>query len=246
MSKDDLGQRMKNYYEHRSRYYLDRRTPVIIRLDGKAFHTFTKGLKADGPFNEALRNAMVASAEYVVSQMQNCVAFYHQSDEVSFLLDDTKRLETQAWFDYNKSKIETIAASAMTARFNSFNLKDAFGLFDARSFNIPREEVPNYFIWRMRDWERNSVQMLGQHYMTQSELHGKSCEYIKEFIGKLATVDDTVDVWELLDDRWKYGTLKTYGCPGYEGKEFPLEDVKYNDLDELFRSYNRTIQDVLK
>lgn len=180
-SKDGLGDRMKKNYEDRSRFHLMRRVPVMIRLDGKAFHTFTKNLQK--PFDERFLYAMRWAALRTAEHIQGCAAVYVASDEASFLLTDWAQLDTQAWFDYNKSKIESVAASYMSVFFNqnffgskeaSDSLTDRFGVFDARSFNLPKAEVVNCFLWRMKDWERNSVTMLASEYFTPKELHGKS------------------------------------------------------------------------
>lgn len=56
MDRTTLGDRMKNNYKNISRYYLTRRMPVIVRMDGCHFHTFTKGFKK--PFDEILVNTM--------------------------------------------------------------------------------------------------------------------------------------------------------------------------------------------
>lgn len=180
-SRDGLGDRMKNNYENRSRHYLTRRTPVIIRVDGKAFHTFTKG--CEKPFDYRLIYSMRYATLQLAQRMQGCVAAYVASDEASFLLTDWAQLDTQAWFDYNKSKMESISASYMSVFFNqnyfgskepSDSLTDKYGVFDSRSFNLPKAEVANYFLWRMKDWERNSVTMLASEFFSHKELHGKS------------------------------------------------------------------------
>lgn len=116
MGADSLGDRMKENYENRGRHYLTRRTPVVVRVDGRAFHTYTRGLKQ--PFDDTLGDAMGLAALDVAQDMQGCKLVYVQSDEASFLLTDFDQLTTEAWFGYNKSKVETIAASAMTAYFN--------------------------------------------------------------------------------------------------------------------------------
>ena len=167
----DIGNRMKENYEDRARFYLTRRTPVIIRIDGRAFHTYTRGLEK--PFDQGLMRAMLDSAEFAAEQMQGFKIGYMQSDEVSFLLTDYDQLNTQAWFDYNKSKIETIAASAMTAKFNDIHDHDKIAMFDARSFNIPKEEISNYFLWRAMDWHRNSVSMYCQANFSAKQMMGK-------------------------------------------------------------------------
>lgn len=168
----DIGDRIKANYENRARYELTRRVPVIIRLDGKAFHSFTK--RFEKPFDDRFIDCMVHAATVASKWMQGFKAAYVQSDEVSFLLTDYDSLQTDAWFGYNKSKIESVSSSMMTAAFNREIGLDKDAHFDARSFNIPREEVVNYFLWRAKDWERNSLAMLCQTYFSHNQLHGKS------------------------------------------------------------------------
>ncbi len=206
-SRESLGDRMKANYEDRQRVYLTRRTPVIIRLDGKAFHTFTRGLER--PFSKVLNDCMRIAAWHVAEEAQGFKLSYVQSDEVSLLLTDWDRLETSAWFDYNKSKVESVAASCMTAWFNK-----AFGgvhpaMFDARAFNIPKEEVANYFLWRAKDWERNSVSMYCRSFFSHSQMHGTGKADQHEMlhsIGKNWTTD--------LDPLWRNGTWLTAASGG--------------------------------
>lgn len=199
MGADSLGDRMKANYEDRCRHYLTRRTPVIIRLDGKAFHTFTRGMEK--PFSEGLADAMEYAAGSLAIAMQGCKMAYLQSDEASFLLTDYDRIETDAWFDYGQSKMESVAASHFTAAFNSQCVSTRLAMFDARSFNIPREEVANYFLWRAKDWERNSVSMYAQAFFSAKQLHGQGRADQHEMlhsIGKNWATD--------LSDRWRNGT----------------------------------------
>lgn len=200
MGHDALSIRMKSYYEHRSRHYLSRRIPVIIRLDGKAFHTFTKGFKK--PYDELLHKTMNDTMRYLCENIQGCKLGYTQSDEITLLLTDYDTLTTDAWFDYNIQKVCSIAASMATMAFNryfriNFNLAD-FGddldytkilynkldsaMFDARCFNIPKEEVTNCFIWRQQDATRNAIQMLGQSYFSHNELQNKNNSDIQDML----------------------------------------------------------------
>lgn len=141
-----LGDRMKSNYEHRARAYLTRRTPVIVRVDGKAFRSYTRGM--DRPYDETFTNAIDAATIALASQMAGFKLGYIQSDEASFLLTDFDRIETEAWFDYNKAKVESVSSSIMTAEFNKAmkEYTDRTAYFDSRSFNIPASEVANYFL----------------------------------------------------------------------------------------------------
>ena len=195
---DDLGTRMKTYYEQIPKTKLMRRTPVAIRIDGKAFHTFTRGFQK--PFDEILIKAMQETTKYLCENIQGCVLGYTQSDEITLILVDYKNLDSSAWFDYEVQKICSIASSMATMAFNrAFNaftcgvrqggdgnayvkakLKGA--MFDARVFNIPKEEVTNLIYWRQLDATRNSIQMVGQANFSHKDLQGKSCNMIQDML----------------------------------------------------------------
>lgn len=125
--RDSLGDRMKNNYENRAKTYLTRRMPVIIRLDGKAFHTFTKGLKK--PYDEIFHNTMNATMKYLCENIQGCKLGYTQSDEITLLLTDYDTLDTDAWFDNNVQKICSVSASMATMAFNKFFAEQEQGYF---------------------------------------------------------------------------------------------------------------------
>ena len=176
--KDSLGDRMKNNYEKRSRVDLYRRMPVIIRLDGKAFHTLTRG--CEKPFDKKFSSAMDKTMIKVMEEAQGSKIGYVQSDEISILLTDYDTLDTQAWFDNQVQKICSVSASIASVEFTEeFGSR---GYFDCRCFNIPREEVVNYFIWRQQDWIRNSIQMLSRSYYSQSQLHNKIVPMMHEML----------------------------------------------------------------
>lgn len=115
-NKDSLGDRMKENYENRFKFKLMRRTPVIVRIDGKAFHTFTRGFNK--PFDKVLSNAMDKTMKQLCENIQGCVFGYTQSDEITLVLNDYRTLETSAWFDYEVQKLCSIAASMATCQFN--------------------------------------------------------------------------------------------------------------------------------
>lgn len=202
-----IGERMKRNYERPYSTMLTRRMPVIIRLDGKGFHTFTRG--CDKPFDEKISNTMLKTAEKLVGNIQGAKIAYTQSDEISLLLTDYDTIETDAWFEYNVQKICSVSASMCTAFFNSVYNHDApqgkrkMALFDPRVFNIPKEEVMNYFLWRQQDWIRNSVQMCAQSLYSQKQLNGKNIYEMKE-MSKMKGLD-----WDSLPLNLKYGNFIT-------------------------------------
>ena len=182
--KDSLGDRMKSRYEDRSRFFLPRRSPVIIRVDGKAFHTFTK--RCLRPFDAHLMDTMDHTAQLLCNEIQGSVCAFVQSDEISVLLCDYKKRDSDAWFDYNVQKMASIAAATATAGFNYYyggHPDGKLATFDARCFSIPDlVEVTNYFVWRQKDCERNSLQMVAQNMFSHKELHGKSCAAMHEML----------------------------------------------------------------
>jgi tRNA(His) 5'-end guanylyltransferase len=211
MNNDSLGDRMKGY-ENIERKYLTRRMPVLIRIDGSHFHSFTKGFQR--PFDMILMKTMWDTAQYLCKNVMGCKIAYTQSDEITLLLTDYDTLTTQAWFDKNVQKMVSISASMATLAFNnSFSLNawnyqntgvdesyDEFidkevekyiniyrkryntALFDSRVFNIPKEEVCNAFIWRQQDATRNAIQMVGQANFSHKQLQSKTCNQIQEML----------------------------------------------------------------
>lgn len=203
---DDLGCRMKTFYEQIPKTKLMRRCPVAIRCDGRSFHTFTR--KFQKPFDEVLIKTMQETMKYLCENIQGCVFGYTQSDEITLILIDYKKLTSSAFFDYEVQKICSITASMATMAFNKFFEKniqefsesnECSGLdikyldiyrealnkgamFDARCFNIPKEEVTNLVYWRQLDATRNSIQMVGQANFSHKELQNKSCNDIQDML----------------------------------------------------------------
>lgn len=203
--RDDLGDRMKKY-EYITRTHLMPRTPVIIRVDGKAFHTFTRGFQR--PYDEVLVWSMQETMKKLCENIQGCVLGYTQSDEITLVLIDYKKLNSCSWFDYNIQKCASIAASMATLYFNQafrnsvyhitnanlemlgiseyfkklINAMHKGAMFDARVFNVPKEEVTNCLLWRQNDAVRNSIQMLGQAHFTHEQLQNKSNNDIQNML----------------------------------------------------------------
>jgi tRNA(His) 5'-end guanylyltransferase len=197
MKKDSIGNRMKENYEDRYRIKLTRRTPVIIRLDGKAFHNLTKGCQK--PFDDSFQSCMQETSRKLLEEIQGAKCCYTQSDEISVLLTDFDNLNSESWFDYNLQKIVSISASIASVYFSNMYCK--FAVFDSRAFNIPKEEACNYFIWRQQDWIRNSLQMMAQSLYSHKELHKKNTSDMHEMIFKKGLN------WNNIDNKYKNGVF---------------------------------------
>lgn len=208
MKHDAISTRMKTKYEDVFRQTIPQRTYALLRIDGKAFHTFTKGLPT--PFSQDLADALDHAALELCKVMQGCRLAYGQSDEYSFLFTDFEDIDTEMWFKGNVQKITSVAASIFTAHFNAKwqeivqdgrvfvdkcslprandpdkkkKFIDKLAMFDARVFIIPgRTDVINYFVWRQQDASRNSLSMLASTYFSAKELHGKKAADMHEML----------------------------------------------------------------
>lgn len=166
----DLGNRMKKYEQ---KFYLPENLPVIIRIDGRAFHTLLRGMEK--PFDNRFVAIMNEVGIALCNEIQNCRMAYLQSDEISFLLYQNR--DAQPWFSNEIQKIASITASIASSVFTDsysamgIDRKNAMSIaFDSRAFVLPPNEVVNYFIWRQLDWERNSIQMLSRAHYSHNEL----------------------------------------------------------------------------
>ena len=134
---DELGKRMKENYEQIPKTRLMKRTPVIVRLDGKSFHTFTRGFAK--PFDDVLIKTMQETTKYLCENIQGCIFGYTQSDEITLVLQDYKTFDTAAWFDYEVQKMCSIAASMCTMFFNKqFKKNVEQDILDYKSSMVPQ------------------------------------------------------------------------------------------------------------
>lgn len=211
MDTSSLAKRMK-WYEDTQKTYLIRKMPVLIRMDGRHFHTYTRGFER--PFDYILTEAMQRTMKYLCENVSGCVLGYTQSDEITLLLIDYKRTNQDAWFGYVKRKVETNSASMATMAFNNFfsdvlieeitkqmvnattdeerkNIQNHYckymkkcgwASFDSRAWNLPEFEVVNEFIWRQQDCTRNSIQSVGHANFSDKKMHGKNTSEIQDML----------------------------------------------------------------
>lgn len=183
--KDEMGDRMKDL-EHRTRYMLPRRCYTLIRIDGKAFHSYTRGM--DRPFDRGLREDMQETTRLLCKGIAGCKLGYTQSDEISLVLTDFDCVGTQAWFDGNLQKIVSVSSSMATAHFNMLRAKrgeDKRGpaMFDSRAWTTADPwEVYNTFWWRQKDATRNAIQMVARSLAPHKECANKNFSQLNELI----------------------------------------------------------------
>lgn len=190
-SKDNLGDRMKQYEAVETTRRLDKHLPIYARIDGRGFSKFTKGMLR--PFDVDMTNAMVDTTHYLVEQT-GAIIGYNQSDEISLAWYEADQLKDM-FFGGKVQKLASVLASMATAAFTRAVLatdgsfpKYAARLphFDCRVFNLPStEEIANAFLWRELDATRNAVSMVAYDKFPAPELHGVST---KELRVKLADI----------------------------------------------------------
>ncbi|WP_068619401.1 tRNA(His) guanylyltransferase Thg1 family protein [Paenibacillus tuaregi] len=198
MQKDNFGNRMKGY-ENVFRQILPQRLPVILRIDGSHFHTYTRGMKK--PFDESLTRAFWETCKYLAQNIMGCKLVYHQSDEISILLTNYDKLTTQSWFENNLQKIVSVSASMATAKFNEvikeYYPNQPLATFDSRAWVLPHDEVTNYFLWRQQDATKNSISMVAQANFPHHELEGLDGKKLQDklFIERGVNWND-LPVWQ--------------------------------------------------
>ena len=210
-NSNNFEMRMKSY-ENCYRFYAPARTPLILRIDGCHFHSFTKGFSK--PYDAALAESMQETMRKLCENIQGVKFGYTQSDEISLVLTDYDSLNTTPWFGKNIQKMCSVAASMATLFFN-----DAFryysrtpehynaiahktAIFDCRAFVIPKEEINNYFWWRQSDCIRNSISSYAQRFFSQRDLNSVSCDEMKQMLHEIG------QDWEFMPDSYRKGV----GC----------------------------------
>ncbi|VTT99154.1 trna-his guanylyltransferase : Uncharacterized protein OS=Plesiocystis pacifica SIR-1 GN=PPSIR1_23574 PE=4 SV=1: Thg1: Thg1C [Gemmataceae bacterium] len=183
---DGLGDRMKRYEAAEAGRRLMPLLPVLARLDGRAFHSFVRGLER--PFDERLSRLMADTARFLV-RATNSEVGYTQSDEIT-LAWVPAGFESQVFFDGRVQKMASVLAALCSAHFTRrlpgflpAEYADRLPVFDARVWNVPtRDEAANTFLWRERDATKNSISMAARAHYDHSELHGKTGREMQELL----------------------------------------------------------------
>ena len=191
----DLETRMVGY-DQANQTHLIKRMPAIIRVDGRAFHTLTKGLQ---PFDKDFMSAMESTAQVLLKEISTARFAYVQSDEISLLLIDYNKFNSEQWFGGDVQKIVSISASIASVEFTE--AFDVYAVFDSRVFSIPERDAINYFIWRQRDCKRNAIQMFAQSFYSHKFLHKKNQKDMVTLIERQGIEFDR------LDSQVKYGRV---------------------------------------
>jgi len=230
---DGLGDRIKKY-EKAFNPAFPIRLPLILRLDGKSFHTMVKKWKCLKPFDEDLIEAMFFTAKTLCENIAGAQVAYVQSDEITILVRDDMDVHSQPWYDKKLNKIMSVAAAKATNAFNfkfhgsqqlgvSVNLNE-LAEFDCRGFIVPEYEINNCFLWRETDCSRNSVQMLARAHFSHKQLHKKNNSEIQDM---LMSLENPIN-WNDLDTHLKRGACIIK-------KDIPKEVPKRDDRGKVIQ-----------
>jgi len=203
--RDEFGDRMKEYEARETQRTLLPMLPVAVRIDGRAFHTFTKGFKK--PFDQSLSD-MFRYATKVLVKETGAVIGYTQSDEISLILyqEDPK---SELFFDGKIYKLTSVLASIATAAFNKMWLTYLvdhqsdidhkvwqLATFDCRVWQLPTKwEAVNMLLWREKDARRNSVSSAAQSNYPSTQLRGKDSKQQQEMLAAAGINWDDYPKW---------------------------------------------------
>lgn len=235
-SFEKMGEPFKRAEKNQD-FILKKQEPVIIRIDGRAFHTYVKKAGFQKPFDHILHGSMMAAAKAICKDAQNSRLAYVQSDEMSILLYEKTEI-AESWFNNRVNKLCSVSSSIATAYFNEAvgRSRSHFAFFDARAFNLIPNQVRAYFSWRQADAFRNSISMLAQDNFSHKELHGKNRREMQDML------NDVGISWLDLESWKRHGSTIIK-----KKREFRNDDgaiyhrtVWENQIDHpLFKDYDR-------
>lgn len=226
-----LDVRMKDY-EFKWKNYFPDENWKIIRLDGKSFHTWTKGFNK--PFDENLQEYFKKSCYFLMQEVMNAKLIYTQSDEISIVMTNWKNKDTQQWFNGSLNKILSVSASLLTGYFNTLH-NNRLAFFDSRAFTLPTDiEVSNYLLWRIRDSIKNSITLLSLEHYSVKQIENKNSDTKIQML-----IDKNVN-WNELNNHSKFGTFLYKNEEDGEIKEFEFnEKPNFELIYNLVKTYER-------
>lgn len=230
-SQMSLGDRMKKY-ESVTNTYLIQRMPILCRVDGRAFHSFCKGMEK--PYDKHFMKIMDITTKYLRENIPDCEIAFVESDEITLCLFPYKTYATTPFFDGRVQKLCSVISSMATYIFNKTlndwinypicdiedlpsdyqerveerawadKLKDRVGMFDCRVWNLPKEEVLNCLLWRQQDSKRNAINTAGQTWIGKKQVHSMKTT---DIIDKLKEMN--IDYWTAIPKEYHYGRTFT-------------------------------------
>lgn len=238
MDTSDFAIRMKEY-EKRNRYYLQKRIPVMIRIDGRSFHTFTKGFQK--PFDDILIKSMQETMKYMCENIQGCVFGYTQSDEITLVLIDYQKLNTSSWFEYRIDKLCSISASMATMIFNKFfsnNVRTE--IMDYKSSAVPQSME---FQQKMMKYHDALTNAMVKGAMFDSRCFNVPKEEVTNFV-YWRQLDATRNSIQMVGQaNFSHKQLQGKSCNMIQDMLFTEKGINWNDLPIVKKRGSACIKD---
>jgi tRNA(His) guanylyltransferase len=181
-----LADRCKSFEAAEAGRRAARGTPLLARLDGRAFHTFTRDLRR--PYDEAMSRCMIETARYLVQELNALVA-YTQSDEITLAWFEPADSPTEYPFDGRYQKLASVLAGLASTRFYQLVLElmpakvREVPHLDCRVWQVPAlSDAAEVFVWREEDAIKNSTTMAALAHFTDREIHGKDTATKQEML----------------------------------------------------------------
>lgn len=246
-----LGDRMKEY-ENVTNTNLIHRMPIMVRCDGRAFHSFCSGMNK--PYDDIFIELMDTLTKYLLVSVPDCEIAYVESDEITLCLFPYKTYATTPFFDGRVQKLCSTLAAMATWKFNQILLEWSKGddaskktfaevysskvaMFDCRVWNLPREEVLNCLLWRQQDSKRNAILTAGQTWIGKKKIHALKTT---EVIDKLKEIG--IDYWEAIPKYYHYGRTFIHNSDKtnwiFDNLEDRAELSKLVNIDEEVKNDN--------
>lgn len=236
--KDSLGDRLKGLESIEAGRTARHDIPLMARLDGRAFHTFTRGLGR--PYDVRMSRLMIDTAMYLV-ETTHAKLGYTQSDEISLVWWNSEdSTESTYLFDAKFQKLTSVLAGTASAFFTKYLAEripekaDALPVFDCRVWNVPdRHEAFLNFLWRQDDAVKNSISMAAQAKFSHKQLQNVDSE------GKKKMLRDVGAAWEDMPLFFRMGTFVRREVGEVELSKEQLEKipVKYRPTGPVKRSF---------
>jgi len=137
--------------------------PLLARLDGRAFHTFTRDLRR--PYEPGMSTAMIETTRYLVHEMTALIG-YTQSDEITLAWYEPSQSLSDYAFDGRFQRFASVLAGMASARFCQLVVEHLPAKvretphFDCRVWQVPAlQDAADVFVWREDDATKNSITM---------------------------------------------------------------------------------------
>lgn len=197
-----LGDRMKEFEMVHTQTSLVPGIPVYVRIDGRSFHTFTRGLQK--PFDPDFAWTMKETTKHLHDRT-NAFISYVQSDEISLAYLEPSKMP----FETRLFKLESVLAGMASAAFciygSKTKLKDRIEKFiphfDCRVCQMPLEEVPNMLLFRERDCLKNAITLESLEHFSNKQIHKKNSEEKIEMLKGIG-----IDFSKDIDEDFRYGS----------------------------------------